>query len=112
MKHFNLTEFACPCCGACDMDEHFLSMLDHARELAGIPFVINSGKRCERHNKSVGGVSRSKHLTGEAADIRTDTQRERAIILRALLGVGFRSIAIAKTFLHVDTYSEDWCGLY
>ena len=34
------------------------------------PIVINSGYRSEAVNKAVGGVKRSNHLTGCAADIR------------------------------------------
>ena len=46
--------------------EHVLEPL---REHFGIPVVISSGYRCPALNRTVGGVSNSQHLKGEAADI-------------------------------------------
>ncbi|MEO6001261.1 MAG: D-Ala-D-Ala carboxypeptidase family metallohydrolase [Chitinophagaceae bacterium] len=46
------------------------SLLEKLRELnGGYPLIINSGYRCTRLNKAVGGVSDSQHLQGQAADI-------------------------------------------
>lgn len=39
------------------------------RDALGKPIIINSGYRCPKLNKAVGGASTSAHLTGEAADI-------------------------------------------
>ncbi|MBQ7689598.1 MAG: peptidase M15 [Muribaculaceae bacterium] len=47
------------------------NILDPLREAWGTPIVINSGYRCLRLNKVVGGVTGSQHLLGQAADIRT-----------------------------------------
>ena len=44
-------------------------LLEPARLMAG-PIIINSGFRCESVNRKVGGVARSQHLVGQAADIR------------------------------------------
>lgn len=46
------------------------NVLDPLREIWGKPILINSGYRCPRLNKLVGGVSSSKHIFGLAADIR------------------------------------------
>jgi len=102
LKHFKLEEFNCPCCGQCDMDESLLQKLDKARDIAGIPFHVNSGYRCKEHNKSIGGSPNSSHLKGLAADIRTATIKDRYTILKALLFVGFNRIGIGKNFIHVD----------
>ena len=45
-------------------------LLEPARFLVG-PIIVSSGFRCEEVNRKVGGVARSQHLTGQAADIRT-----------------------------------------
>lgn len=50
------------------------NVLDKAREAWGKPIIVNSGYRCPRLNKVVGGVSNSQHVTGEAADITTGTK--------------------------------------
>jgi len=46
-----------------------LMLLEPAREAVG-PIIINSGFRNPRVNALVGGVSGSRHLLGQAADIR------------------------------------------
>lgn len=53
-------------------------ILDPLREAYGAPIVVDSGYRCPKLNKAVGGSSTSQHKTGEAADIRTvkDTPEE------------------------------------
>lgn len=46
------------------------SILDPLREKYGYPIVVNSGYRCQKLNKVVGGVKCSSHIDGCAADIR------------------------------------------
>ena len=95
-------EFNCPCCGKNNMNQLFIDTLRAAREYSNTPFVINSGYRCEKHNKKIGGVSSSTHIVGSAADIHCTESRQRALILCGLLEAGFSRIGIAKTFIHVD----------
>lgn len=103
MKYFKMSEFACKDgCGFVSMNEEFLAMIDKARELAGIPFVITSGCRCAKHNKAVGGVASSSHTTGHAADISASTGVQKYTIVKALMEAGFKRIGIAKSFIHVD----------
>ena len=103
LQYFKLSEFECPCCGANEMKTEFVERLDRARDLAGVPFRINSGYRCREHNKAVGGKPSSSHLIGWAADIACLTSSARLKIVRALLDVGFDRIGVAKTFIHVDS---------
>ena len=107
MKHFELSEFDCPC-GKCtaSMDGEFLDALDEARELAGVPFSINSGYRCIEHNKSVGGSKSSSHMLGVAADIAARDSVTRFAIVDALMNVGFARLGIRKDFIHVDLDAE------
>lgn len=51
------------------------NVLDPLREAWGKPIVVNSGYRCPKLNRAVGGVARSQHTKGEAADIRTLSNR-------------------------------------
>lgn len=85
-----------------NMQSSFLRMLNHARQIAGIPFKINSGFRSQEHNKKVGGTETSSHLTGHAADIHCTSSTYRYEIISALLQAGFNRIGIAETFIHVD----------
>lgn len=44
-------------------------LLDPVREAWGKPIRVNSGYRCAKLNKAVGGVANSQHMKGEAADL-------------------------------------------
>lgn len=46
-------------------------VLEPARRQLGAPIKVNSGYRCKALNRAVGGVERSYHLAGRAADITT-----------------------------------------
>ena len=75
MKWFNEKEVACRCCGELppfareNIEALVCEVLDPAREKLGMPIVVNSGYRCPKHNREVGGVANSQHLKGEAADV-------------------------------------------
>lgn len=75
MRWFKEKEFACRCCGELppfareNIEALVRNVLDPVREKLGKPIQVNSGYRCEKHNKDVGGVRNSQHMKGEAADI-------------------------------------------
>jgi len=108
--HFTEEEFTCPCgCGTLNPNREFLERLERARIRAEIPFPVNSGSRCKKHNEEIGGVDSSSHLADEleeieshAADIGVRGSRQRGKILTALRAVGFNRIGIANSFIHVD----------
>lgn len=100
--NFDSREFACPCCGLDKVSTEMVELLQKARVAAGIPFKINSGVRCEKHNAEVGGVDSSAHVGGYACDISCVDSKRRYIILSALKSAGFTRLGIAKTFIHVD----------
>ena len=104
MRYFTYDEFDSPDAPGSghEMHQEFLYMLDDARDIAQVPFVINSGFRTEEHNRAVGGTSDSSHLVGWAADIRATTSNRRWLVIEALIQVGFTRIGVADTFVHVD----------
>lgn len=104
MKYFKDIEFQCNCANHCEkkMSNKLLVMLYNARILAGIPFIITSGYRCENYNLVVGGIKNSAHTRGMAVDIKANTSQKRAKILKALVKVGFNRIGIYESFIHVD----------
>ncbi len=105
LKYFSNEEFDSPDIvgSSSNMDDNFLQMLDNAREIANIPFKINSAYRSPKHNQAVGGKSNSSHLIGKAVDIAYTNSRERWIIITALQKAGFNRLGIAKTFVHTDS---------
>jgi uncharacterized protein YcbK (DUF882 family) len=102
-RHFVTSEFECQCgCGTGTMSVVLIGMLDGARELARIPFTINSAYRCIQHNENEGGRKGSAHTFGLAVDIACANNHSRFHIVKALLAVGFTRIIIYKTFIHAD----------
>lgn len=104
LKYFSISEFDSPDIpgSGINMDVDFLTDLDEARAIAGVPFRINSGYRSVEHNKLVGGRVGSSHLNGLAADIGYTGSSQRYLILQALMSVGFCRFGFSNNFIHVD----------
>jgi len=69
-EYFERSEFACKCgCGFATVDVELLNVLTKVRMHFDSPVIINSGCRCEQHNRNIGGADGSKHKLGIAADI-------------------------------------------
>lgn len=66
------------------------NVLDPLREKWGAPIIVTSGYRCPALNKAVGGASGSQHMKGEAADIRTvsDKPEDNMKLLKCLMTSG------------------------
>jgi uncharacterized protein YcbK (DUF882 family) len=97
------------------MDQLFMVMLDRARDIAGIPFVINSAYRTVEHEKAQGRAGTSAHTLRCAVDIRCHDNKYRMKIIKALLEVGVKRIGIAAGFIHVDnskTHAQDIIWTY
>lgn len=84
------------------VSESLLNRLDQAREIAGIPFVINSAIRSSVHERLKGRSGSSSHVSGKAVDIRCIDSASRFMILNALLTVGFTRIGVYPRHIHVD----------
>lgn len=68
-KNLNRDEFRCNCgCGGDTVDSELVDVLQDVRDHFGKMVVINSGFRCEAHNKAIGGALNSTHLQGRGAD--------------------------------------------
>lgn len=63
------------------------NILDPLREAWGAPIIVTSGYRCPALNKAVGGATNSQHIYGQAADIRTvsDKREDNMKLLRKLI---------------------------
>ena len=133
IEFFKPSEFACRCgCGFLvvppgrvgepdyvkglldgkDKARAFLNDLDYARDIARVPFVVNSGCRCVAHNAAIGGEHDSAHCKGLAADISCLDPDQRKSILTGLLTVGFNRIIIYDDFIHVDDDETKNAGVF
>lgn len=103
-KYFKPGEFelCSPRCGLRSMDPDFMHRLDEAREIAGIPFIINSAYRSVDYEIKQGRSGTSSHTKGLAVDISCITPPRRYLIISALLKVGFTRLGIYPSFIHVD----------
>lgn len=84
------------------LDPRLIDMLDRARGIAKVPFIITSGLRSVEENAGAGGVSDSSHLRGLAVDLRCQESRARYFMISALLAAGFTRIGLYSAHLHVD----------
>jgi len=105
-KNFSKEEFACPCCGEFKMDNGLVAFLQAVREYVDTPLKINSGFRCEKHNREVGGRSSSEHLTGMAVDVACTSSRLRYELISNAMRAGITRLGIADTFIHIGVSSE------
>ena len=108
MVHFKDDEFVCKCklnngksCGS-DITDELKGLMDRARTVAGVPFVITSGARCKDHNRAIGSKDTSSHTKGLAVDIKASGSRERSLIMNALCSLGITRFGIDKSFIHLD----------
>jgi len=99
--NFNLQEFECPCCKRVILHADLLKKLSKLRYIIKEPLYINSGYRCEKENEKVGGVPKSYHLLGMAADVCTRTLSIPELLYYAE-SLKFGGIGVYKTFLHLD----------
>ena len=110
MRFFIEKEFVCKCCGQLppfakeNVEALVDNVLDPAREKFGGPIIVNSGYRCPKHNKAVGGVTGSQHLLGQAADVRFQGSGFRVQDLaKAIKENGkFDQLILYPTFVHVS----------
>lgn len=80
-------------------------ILDIVRVHIGKPILVNSGYRCKRLNEMVGGVQKSMHTKGLAADFRTGEKEDINTMFEFLKKnqKEFKIIELLnyKTFIHI-----------
>jgi len=72
LKHIDMSLWPCRCCGVATISPEFATLLrtlNDALEIKGWAVRVNCGFRCPAHNQRVGGVTNSRHMTGEAVDL-------------------------------------------
>ena len=114
-RYFVDDEFRCPCCGqlpANGMDGLLVSILDVLRHKLGMPLVISSGYRCNRHNNECGGVENSQHIQGNAVDVLVPDNLNLDYMADLARGLGADGVGryYDSGFVHIDTrgYMADW----
>lgn len=75
-------------------------VLNHVREFLQEPIIVTSWYRGVEHNKRVGGVRNSHHLTGGAADITSSNLD--LLFKKCFLMPQITQIIRYDTFLHIS----------
>lgn len=114
-ENFESTEFDCKCkdktCTTTEIDPKLVEYLQKIRDYFGKAVTINSAYRCDKHNKSVGGASQSKHKFGQAADIKVSGIKPLKVAQYAEF-IGIKGIGQYSNFVHIDTRTNKffWYG--
>ena len=106
MSYFISDEFKCPCCGKVIVSAFLLHQLNRLRGSFGKALYVNSGYRCKKHNKKVGGKENSAHRRGTAADIKCTNSADRYKLIQLAFLLGFKRIGVSKDFIHLDVDEE------
>lgn len=102
LRHFKESEFDCRATGAkTKCAPWFMSLVDDAREIAGIPFII-SAYRSPEHPLEKERDTPSAHQAAVAIDVACANARDRYRIVNALLTVGFTRIGVYDKHVHGD----------
>ncbi len=124
-EHFRLSEFRCEgpeCAGKLPsyISPKLVEILEQIRDrCGGRPIHILSGFRCPTHNAAVGGASESRHMHGDAADIRIEGMATKTLHAEVDLvvadrgGVGYYPRRGGRAgFVHVDARGQRarWTG--
>lgn len=105
-KNFKLSEFECND-GSHEimLDMRLVEAIQKLRTLIGVPIHIQSAYRTPAHNRAIGGSPNSRHLKGEAADIKVTSMTPKTVALAAEK-CGFTGIGVyrfnGKRFNHLD----------
>ena len=119
-EHFSAKKMSCKCgCGfgmnPGDVSNALLTALESLRADFGRSVTITSGCRCPAHNKAVGGKPDSRHLYGDAADIKVRGVPAAVVSLYCDKLVGTAGgVGSYPTFTHLDMRGDGkkarWSG--
>ena len=109
IRYFKRNEPYIGCsCGRCggfpaEPSEQLMRLADRIRREAGAPMIPSSTLRCPAHNRAVGGVANSRHLTGRAMDfsIRGWPAEKTLALVRGQKEVNY-AYAIDGAHVHMD----------
>lgn len=119
--HFNVQEFRCKCGG----NHNILingTLVNKLEEMFNIfdcsKIIVNSGHRCSKHDKNVGGSGYGQHVDGNAADVVLYDKNNQIISTKKVSCVaqdigfmGIGNIDSSYTAIHVDVRKNNkWYG--
>jgi hypothetical protein len=101
---FSPREIACKGTGQILINEQALDRLQDLRNRLARPVILTSAYRSPEHNTRVGGAKNSRHMQGDAFDVRMDNH-DPAAFEAAARACGFTGFGYypKSGFMHIDT---------
>jgi len=109
-KNFRLSEFVCKeGKNEVYVDMKLINKLQELRDYINKSIEVVSGYRSPAYNQAIGGAEDSRHMYGDAADIKVKDMKPLEVG-RMAEQIGFDGIGIYDTWTHVDTrgYRARW----
>lgn len=109
---FKPSDFKCKCgCGAMHVKVPLLQLVQSIHDHFKKPVTITSGVRCRNRNAKARGARQSRHLYGEAADIKVTgvSPKQVAAVADTLLGQT-GGVKAYPSFTHLDIRKNKWRG--
>jgi len=105
-KNFKLSEFEChDGSHEVQLNGKLVEKLQELRDAIGKSITIAAGYRNKTHNATVGGSPNSRHLVGDAADIKISNMPPKSVATVAE-NLGFTGIGVytnnGQYFVHLD----------
>ena len=109
-SHLTVGEIKCRCgCGfgtqEGDLKPAIIRKFEQLRKAVGLPLHINSGCRCAKYNRAIGGSKHSAHIEGLALDIRCPDKMEYERfyeLAERIAGDGGCGYYPKDNFVHID----------
>jgi hypothetical protein len=108
-EYFERDEFRCKCGGKyckgfpAEPKVALIRVAERVRKHFGRPVIVSSGVRCKIHNKNVGGVATSRHMTGSAMDFCVSGKKAAEVLAYVQKQPEIRyAYAIDSNYVHMD----------
>ena len=109
VRYFKKEEFRCKCggklCNGFPMEPErtLVRLADRVRGHFGVPMIVSSGVRCEKHNANVGGAAGSRHKLGKAMDfcVKGKSAHQVLAFVQSQPEVRY-AYAIDQSYVHMD----------
>lgn len=103
-KNFSEKEWSCKC--GCNqphqMQPNIMNVVQELRECMGVPLVLTSAWRCEKHPSEAKKKSPGQHNKGTAVDIAVSSGSMAYKLIAMGLELGATGFAYGNGFVHLD----------
>lgn len=93
------------------VDSRIVAALEQASNFLGRKLDITSAHRNANYNAGVGGANSSRHVHGDALDIKITNPQEQREMIKFFSSLGIQGIGVYKGWMHIDLGEQRaWVG--